>query len=361
MSFKQAAKNAIKRVLPKRLHNSLSPTRRMNNLKNLFFRFSSPVVAPPFLYPDFLAIFLTTRCNLRCFICRRENFKGEDLEFENIYKLKNAITHASIIDLTGWGECLIYPRFEEVLKYIYSLNTRRDLISITTNGTRLSGKTAKLLSGHLNRLVISLNAATEDTYNRDMHYGDFEKTINSIKEFMSVLDIADRRKVSLHLVAHTGNFREIPQFVMLAKKLGISGVSLGAYLVGITEHKPYSLLNVKDEYYQVIGEARKIGSELGVQVQGRRFYEEAAANLDGCFEPLNSCYIGVDGQVSPCCYAGSYRIGKVYDEGFESVWFGKAFNELRRIRYLPACRECTPFILFDDPRAHLTSYLKENE
>jgi len=87
-------------------------------------------------YPSTLAIFLTTNCNLRCFICRREGFKGQNLEFENIFKLINPIRFAKTIDLTGWGEPFIYPKFVEILDFIYSINPMK-LIQITTNGTRL--------------------------------------------------------------------------------------------------------------------------------------------------------------------------------------------------------------------------------
>jgi len=71
-------------------------------------------------YPRIVYIFLTTRCNLRCFICRRENFKSEELEFNNILKLEKAIRYADTIDLTGWGECLIYPNSSKYFS-IYTL------------------------------------------------------------------------------------------------------------------------------------------------------------------------------------------------------------------------------------------------
>jgi len=87
-------------------------------------------------YPSVLAIFLTTKCNLRCLICRREGVTGENMGFENIYKLEKAIRFAQIIDLTGWGEPLIYPKFEDVLNYIFSIN-EGEVIQITTNGTKL--------------------------------------------------------------------------------------------------------------------------------------------------------------------------------------------------------------------------------
>ena len=312
-------------------------------------------------YPSLLSIFLTTRCNLRCFVCRREGFKGQDLEFDNLYKLQRPIRYARTIDLTGWGEPLLYPRFEEVLKFIYSLNPSKNLISITTNGTKLSAQVAKLLNGHLNRVIISLNAATAETYNRDMRYGDFDRTLAAVKDFMFGLDVPERRKVGLHFVAHTENFREIPEFVSLARDLGISSVSIGQYLVHVPEHRRYSLLYIKEAYNEVIEQARELGAELGVTVAARQFFVEQEVSPQECQSPFNECFIEVDGSVGPCCFCGSYRIGNVCQTDFESVWFGKSYRRLRKKRYLPACQNCMPFIPFDDYGAHFTAYLKEED
>ena len=313
------------------------------------------------LYPSLISIFLTTRCNLRCFICRREGFKGEDLRFENLYKLEEAIRYARVIDLTGWGEPLLYPRFEDVLRYIYSLNGRQDLIQITSNGTRLSEQIAGLLSGHLKLLTVSLNAATAETYNRDMKHGDFKDTLSHIRTFLSGLKVADRRKIRLHFVAHTENFREVPAFVILANDLGIPAVSIGQYLASNAEHSQYTLLQVKDEYNALIDRAEDLGKELGVQVSARRFFTEHVPSLQECLSPFEECYIQVNGDVSPCCYCGSYRMGNVYETSFEEVWFGEAYRRLRERRYLEACQKCAPFIPLDDCEAHFTAYFKETE
>jgi MoaA/NifB/PqqE/SkfB family radical SAM enzyme len=310
-------------------------------------------------YPEFLSIFLTTRCNLRCFICRREGFKGEDFNYENLRKLEKAIKYARTIDLTGWGEPLLYPRFEDVLNYIYSLNPRKSLIQITTNGTKLSEHLAKSLSGHLKSLIISLNAATVETYNREMKYGNFEETLSSIRAFLSGLEESKRRKVQLHFVAHTENFREIPEFVALAKALGISNVSIGQYLVSIAAHSKYTLLHVKDEYNAVVDQAKDLGDKLGVQLFAPRFYSERGLNSQDCQSPFKECFIEVNGDIRPCCFCGNYRMGNAYETNFETVWFGEAYHKLRKKRYLLACNTCMPFIPFDNYKAHFTAYFKE--
>ncbi len=314
---------------------------------------------PGSLYPKVLSLCLTTRCNLRCFICRREGHHARDMDFANLRLLRNAVRNASVIDLTGWGECLLYPRFEEVVDSVCALNPRGDLVQITTNGTRLSAGLARRLSGRLHRLVVSLNAASAETYNRDMRHGDFHETLSRVEEFLGALDAPGRAKVIFHFVAHAGNFREIPDFVRLARDMGVPTVNVGQYLVDIAEHARYTLLSVREEYNQVVGAAEAAGRELGIAVYARRFGVERPQPPSECRDPYDACFIEADGMVGPCCFCGAYRIGNAFEAGFEAVWFGERYRALRRRRDLAACRTCNRFIPFDDPGAHFTAPFKE--
>lgn len=351
--------NLAKRVFPpdlyqmmKRYYELMSPCRLLHSLPyGLMLKYQ---------YPRMLTISLTTKCNLRCLICRREGFKGEDLIFENLYKLKNAIKYACNINLTGWGESLLYPKFEDVLNYIYSLNAKKNLINLTTNGTKLTPHIAELLNGHLKTLTVSINAATAETYNRDMKNGEFHKTLTAIRSFIAALKNEERSKVVLYFVAHTENFREIPEFVSLAHHLGVSTVTVGHYLVGTTSHSQYSLLNVKQEYNSVVKQAQILGKKLGVIVNvRRRFFSEKSRSTRECLSPFRECIVEINGDLIPCCFCGTYRIGNVYEQGFEEVWFSEAYRKFRKERVIPACKNCTPFIPLDAYDAHFTSTFKE--
>jgi molybdenum cofactor biosynthesis enzyme MoaA len=77
--------------------------------------------------------------------CRLQNYKGTSIEFDEIRKLESAIRNARVIDVTGWGEPFFYPRLQEVVEYILSVNTDTPhLIQVTSNGTLLSSKWGQL-------------------------------------------------------------------------------------------------------------------------------------------------------------------------------------------------------------------------
>jgi MoaA/NifB/PqqE/SkfB family radical SAM enzyme len=316
-----------------------------------------------YTYPPFISIALSSHCNAACFFCRGQDYKGSTVDFDNISKLGSAARNARIIDLTGWGEPFFYPHFEEVVEYISAQNKERHIIQVTTNGSFLSKKWAQMLSGKIARLVISLNAATADTYATQMRYKNsrftFDNTVAQIQEFQIGITAEDRKRMILHMVANADNFREISGLVMLAAKLRISVVNIGNYICAHEEHLDKVLWNVKEEYNAELRQAREIGANVGVSVWGRSFFTDEAEvkGAERCMAPFEQFFIEMPGSTAPCCFMGAERMGNVYETGFEKVWFSDIMNKLRESRSLPPCKVCTVFSPFDSKIAHMSAFL----
>jgi len=320
-----------------------------NNVRYVPIRYCYPNLLS---YPKFLSIFLTTRCNLRCTICDRTNFKTSDMDFEDIYKLRNPIRHAKTIDLTGWGEAILYPQYEDVIKYILSINNKKKLIYQTTNGT--SDRYGDLLRGRLQGLVISLNAATPDTYEREMKGGNFEKTISSVKSLLSKLTEDDRKAVILHFVAHKNNYKELPKFIELAKSLHVTQVTIGHFLANGSNTESNTVICIQNDYNDILEKVEEASKELGIEVFYRKFGENYELSPKNCAYPYRSCFVMTDGEVTPCCSLGDKTFGNAFKNSFESVWFGKMLQMLRKSRNLPECSVCSVFQSFDKFETHLT-------
>lgn len=304
-------------------------------------------------YPKSLSVILTTHCNLNCTICDRKDFKSSEMDFNNIYKLKNPIKYAKMIDLTCWGEAILYPEYEEVIKYIFSINNKKKLIYQTTNG--VSDKYGDLLRGRLAGLVISLNAATPETYNREMKGGDFNKTISSVTSLLSKLTDEDRKVVRLHFVAHKNNYKEMPAFVELAKCLNVKQVSFGQYLANGPNTEQNTLIYIQNEYNEVVEKVDEASKKFGVEVFYQKFYENYGLSPKNCMWPYEWCFVTTNGDIAPCCSCGDKLFGNVFENSFESVWFGEKLHKLRKSRNLPECSVCAPFHSFDNLESHLTS------
>ena len=73
--------------------------------------------------------------------------------------------------------------------------------------------------------------------------------------------------------------------------------------------------------------------------------------------PYEAAFVEMPGSMAPCCLMGRARMGDVYKDDFEAVWFGELMTQLREKRDLPACQTCTIFTPFDNPTAHMSPYL----
>ena len=162
------------------------------------------------------------------------------------------------------------------------------------------------------------------------------------------------------MVANTDNFHEIPDLVHLASKLDIPVVNIGYYICASEKHLDKTLLNVKEEYNLLYFRARKLGEQLGVtEVWGRQFFadEKEIKGAFSCMAPFEQFFVEMPGTTTPCCFMGAERMGNVFQDSFEAVWFSDVINQLRQSRSLPACKVCTIFTPFDSDLAHMSAFL----
>ncbi|HME24111.1 MAG TPA: radical SAM protein [Acetobacteraceae bacterium] len=322
-----------------------------------------PAALARFTYPAFLSILLNTHCNAACFFCREADYKGTAVEFSEVLKLDTAIRHARVVDLTGWGEPFLYPDFEWVVRHVLELNPSPRLIQVTTNGSLLSKRWGMLLAGKVNLIVISLNAATPETYDRQMRYKNkqftFERVIANLRAFLPELTDEDRDRIDLHMVANSDNFREISGFVGIAADLGIPQVSIGHYISAQKQYAHKTLWNVKQEYNDELARGRELAAKHGIRISGRRFFVQETGQMGAanCMAPFEAIFIESSGKTAPCCFMGNERIENLYRDGFEAVWFSDVMNKLRHDRYLPPCKVCTVFSPFDERTTHISATL----
>jgi MoaA/NifB/PqqE/SkfB family radical SAM enzyme len=323
-----------------------------------------PASLTRFTYPPCLSILLNTHCNAACFFCREADYKGTAVEYGEVLKLDTAIRHARVVDLTGWGEPFLYPDFERVVRHVLDLNSSPRLIQVTTNGSLLSKRWGELLAGKVNLIVVSLNAATSETYDRQMRYKSKQFTLDGVianlRAFLPMLTDEDRKRIDLHMVANTDNFREISQLVGIAADLGVPQVSIGHYISAQKQYAHRTLWNVKREYNEELARGQELAAKLGIVISGRRFFTEEARQMGAtnCMAPFEAIFIEPSGKTAPCCFMGNERIENIYRDGFETVWFSDVMNKLRRDRYLPPCQVCTVFSPFDEQSSHISATLQ---
>jgi len=280
---------------------------------------------------------------------------------ENFRKLVKPISNADVVSLTGFGETFLVQHLDQMLEFIFENNPREHIISIITNGTLLSKEWGHLLRNRVHSMVISFNAATEESYKKFVK-ASFSKTVRGISEFMESLDEADRQRITFTNVVHHGNMHEMTTCVDMVKQFGGKQIGFHQYQVNKVENIPSSIWFRQEEYNSCLNAARERGAALGIGVNGVRFGDSAnvaPAEFDpqNCQSPFREVIVNIDGRIVPCCFAGHY-MGNAYEQDFDEIWFGPEYEKLRNVRHLKACRTCQSSVPFDDFKAHIAPDLK---
>jgi len=313
--------------------------------------------------PRHLTVEITSFCNLHCKMCPKTNHAVNTVENnvmsrEVFEKLKPLFPHIESLELNGlWGEAFMHPEL-----YLYMLREIKahkvDVYTIS-NGTLLDGFLARqLVELDLNRLVVSLDAATPETYAKIRPPGHFEDVVQGLeqlKEWKTRLNWP-HPQLELAFVGMRSNIDEFPDFVRLAHRLGAFQV----FLQAMGEYESVKGESVAGHFKELgrrrFEEGRKIGQELGVIVNllpGDQFEEDRADRnftpdfrclRKECLDLWNKAVIATNGDVLPCC-SSAMSLGNLSRQSFHEVWYGKAYSELRR-RLLGGdppemCRVCT--------------------
>ena len=118
---------------------------------------------------NYLRISVTDRCNLRCIYCMPPEgvdlvSHREILSYEEVYTVARAAAELGInkIRITG-GEPLVRLGLPELIQMLAQIEAIDD-ISLTTNGTLLSGYAAELKQAGLQRVNVSLDTLKPDRF-----------------------------------------------------------------------------------------------------------------------------------------------------------------------------------------------------
>jgi radical SAM protein with 4Fe4S-binding SPASM domain len=207
----------------------------------------------------------------------------------------------------------------------------------STNGHYLNDGTSKktILSG-LDRLIISIDGTTQDSYESYRVGGTLSKVIEGTKNI-----IAWKRKlrsatphVVFQFLVVKPNEHQVPDVYRLAKLLGVNQVVLKT--AQIYDYKNGSdLIPTQDQY------ARYSKNADGT-------YDIKNKLLNHCWKMWHSCVITWDGKVVPCCFDkdAHFVLGDLTKNSFREIWFGDQYKNFRAAllhsrNEIEICKNCT--------------------
>jgi len=187
-------------------------------------------------------------CNLYCKSCRNnvivlpKEKQAELIRFQDSMLTSVFFKHIKEITITGAGEALSSPVYMDLLSKINSREHPGLKMILRTNGLLLTpGNWKRLENIHyaVNAISISIDAACEDTYRRLRRGGDFNRLLKNL-EFLKELKKEKPFKLWLHFVVQKANYREMSDFLRLAKKYNADRVLFGKlFNLGTYEAEDY--------------------------------------------------------------------------------------------------------------------------
>ncbi len=281
----------------------------------------------------------TTACNLRCPECpsglRSFTRPTGNLKSDFFKKTIDQLSSKLIYLIFYFqGEPYINPDFLKMVAYAKA----KKLYTITsTNGHFLTKKNCEeTVNSGLDRLIISLDGTTQETYESYRKGGSIDKVKAGIKEMVQTK--RDMKSHTPHILLQflvvKHNEHQIPELYKLADELGVNEVRLKT--AQVYDYKYGNSLIPLDEKY----------SRYAQQEDGT--YSVKNTLLNHCWKLWHACVVTWDGLVVPCCFDkdAQHKMGDLKHFDFEQIWKGDIYNSFRQKllggrNQIDICTNCT--------------------
>lgn len=303
-------------------------------------------------YPSYIEIEVTTRCNLKCIICEHSywNESNKDMSFKEFKNICNQFPRLKWIGLTGIGESFLNKDFMQMLEYIKSKSV---IVELYDSFFFIDENTAeKLIDLQVEKIFVSMDAATKETYEKIRVGSNFERVINNVRNLFQLKREkgADYPELLFHYIVNKYNIHEIPQYIDLIHSIAQEPVTIQFSRM---LHKFVEVSNLFTEIPQeTIKAAKEKAKDYGIALTWNADVPQVKPPINRCIE-WTMPFIFVTGHVIPCCsgneaghrdFQKKTALGNVFEQSFKQIWRGEKYKTLRKMLRkgetpLP-CRNC---------------------
>lgn len=315
--------------------------RGLNAVKVTSGYYLSKLTLRPFQWglPISIAIEPTTSCNLRCPECpsgKREFTRSTGMLTQDFFKQTIDALYKNTYYLTFYfqGEPYLNPQFLDMVTYA----SRKKIYTATsTNAHYLNEENAKkTVESGLDRLIVSIDGTTQETYQSYRVGGDLEKVIEGTKNVIKWKKELNSKTphVIFQFLVVKPNEHQTNEVRQLAKDLGVDEVRFKT--AQVYDHKNgNSLIPVNEKY-----------SRYKKQSDGT--YEIKNTLDNHCWRLWSSTVITWDGLVVPCCFDkdAQHQMGDLKQLSFKELWRNPAYTNfrsavLRSRKEIDICSNCS--------------------
>lgn len=289
--------------------------------------------------PYALSIEPTTACNLACPECPSglKQFTRPTGKLDLVFHekmLQNAGKQVFYINYYFQGEPFLHPDFLALIK---QAKTHKIYTATSTNAHFIDQQKAEeIVKSGLDRLIISIDGLTQETYENYRVQGKLEKVIQASKYLVEAKQKLNSKTPYLifQFLAVKQNEHEIQDVFKLGNDLKIDEVRIKT--AQFYEYKNGNPLMPENEEY----------SRYKRKSDGTYTLKYTIGNH--CWRMWSSSVLTWDGKVVPCCFDkdAKYVLGSVADTNFQDIWKSPQYRNfrksvLRNRNAIDICQNCS--------------------
>jgi len=225
--------------------------------------------------PAKLFVETTTRCNLNCFMCVKQNRGSEvsegDFSPDLFSRLEAAFPHLEALILNGIGEPLLNPHLESFIRRAKKVMPASGWIGFQSNGLLMTHlRAVSLVDAGLDKVCISIDAIAPEQFRSLREGGEVDGVDMALSALYKAKTLCNRPevKVGIEFVAMRSNIHGLPETLEWA-------ASRGASFAIVTHVLPYDELhaheavfcNISDKALALYNTWRQKSIQAGVDIQ----------------------------------------------------------------------------------------------
>jgi radical SAM protein with 4Fe4S-binding SPASM domain len=255
---------------------------------------------------------------------------------DNFFKTTILQLKDTLVNLTFYfqGEPYLNPNFLDMVKHA----SENGIYTITsTNAHYLNDENAKkTVESKLDKLIISIDGSTQETYEQYRIGGDINKVIEGTKNIVKWKKQLNSKRpfIVFQFLVVKPNEHQISDVYKLAEELGVDDVKLKTAQVYDFENGN-ALIPANEKYSRYAQ-----NSEGKWQIKNKL--------LNQCWRMWSGCVITWDGLIVPCCFDkdAKHQLGDLKQKKFKEIWLSAEYTNFRRSilksrKEIDICTNCT--------------------
>lgn len=301
--------------------------------------------------PELAHIDVANICNLNCPLCptgtKTIKLPQGIMSLEDFKIYIDKLSSLKYLYLFNWGEPFLNPYIFEMIAYAKSKKIITNIdsnFSLSLNHEKLE----KIIDSGLDRLQISLDGATVDSYQAYRHGGDFNLVFDNLKRLRELQKEKKTTtpKLIWKFIVNRYNHSEIN----LAREMAADiEVEIFFEKIGLAD----DLVDLDISPEISLEERKKVWLPFSRDFIRGKYQNSKSGECGACPMLFKSIFINSDGLVLPCCFIADKMsaFGNLKTQSLSDIWTGDKYLYARSlfvpnvtVKKLPlACEHCQLF------------------